>query len=121
VPLLRMKPSLLRLDDEASDEDEEEELGAEPSEEEDKRTAAGVVTGASLVDDDAAATRPVAGMQSDPPQVSPTGQQAVIPLNTHVGCAASHVTEQSPTPPEEKQPAPLGQHPDPSGHTVSVD
>jgi len=80
-----------------------------------------VVIGASLVDDDAAATgNPVAGMQSDPPHVSPTGQQAVMPLNTQVGCAASHVTEHSPTPPEEKHPAPFGQHPDPSGHTVSV-
>jgi len=113
-----MKPSLLRLGDELSIEDEDE-LAAESSEDE-LRTAAGVVIGAALVDE-AAAGNPVAGMQSDPPHVSPTGQQAVMPLNTHVGWAASHVTEQSPTPPDEKQPAPLGQHPDPSGHTVSVD
>lgn len=110
-----MNPSLTALDDsdeelalEDSDEDSEDEL----------RTAALVVAGGWLLD--VADTSPVAGMQSDPPHVSPTGQQAVTPLNTHVGCAASHVTEQSPTPPDEKHAAPPGQQPDPSGHTVSV-
>jgi hypothetical protein len=61
-----------------------------------------------------------AGMQRDPPQESPTGQQAVTPLKTQVGCAALHITEQRPTPPDEKQAAPEGQQPEPSGHTVSV-
>jgi hypothetical protein len=112
VPLLSMKPSLETIDD-------SEELELEDSEEDELRTAALVVAGGWLVDE-AAGGRPVAGIQSDPPHVSPTGQQAVTPLNTHVGCAASQVTEQSPTPLDEKHAAPPGQQPDPSGQTVSV-
>lgn len=47
-----------------------------------------------------------AGMQRDPPQVSPFGQQAVTPLKTQVGWAAWQVTEQRPTPSDWKQAAP---------------
>jgi hypothetical protein len=63
-----------------------------------------------------------AGMQSDPPQESPMGQHAVTPLKTQVGWAPlpSQVTEQRPTPSEEKHAAPEGQQPEPSGQTVSV-
>lgn len=61
-----------------------------------------------------------AGIQSDPPHASPTGQQAVTALKTHVGWAASQVTLHKPTPPDEKQAAPWGQQPDPSPQTVSV-
>jgi hypothetical protein len=63
---------------------------------------------------------PVAGMHRDPPQESPFGQQAVTPLKIQVGCAPSQVTEQRPTPSNEKQAAPEGQQPEPSGQTVSV-
>jgi len=114
-----MNPLLLMLDD-TDDELATGESEDEEGEEDDElSTAALVVAGGWLLG--APEASPVAGMQSDPPHVSPTGQQAVTPLNTHVGCAASHVTEQSPTPLDEKHAAPPGQQPEPSAHTVSVD
>lgn len=82
-------------------------------------TARLVIGGGSML----ARSKPVfipAGMQSEPPHASPTGQHAVTELNTHVGWAASQVTLHKPTPADEKQAAPWGQHPEPSPQTVSV-
>jgi len=68
--------------------------------------AAVVVAGAALLDESGEPVFNPAGMQRDPPHASPTGQQAVTELKTHVGWAASQVTLHRPTPADEKQAAP---------------
>jgi hypothetical protein len=60
-----------------------------------------------------------AGTQSESPQVSPAGQQAVTAApKTQVGCAAAQPSAQSPTPADEMQAAPEGQQPLPSAQAV---